>query len=190
MNINFSNVEETTVKPKLQPGIYEVEITGVTEDTGSNGNPVIIMGFVTTDGTYEHQEKLSAKSEKTPGKDKSALDITLSKMKHIATKVVSEDELSKVTSIEDYNKLLTGKQLRMKFSGEERWYNGNIYVNAKIGFPNFAETIDGTPTKLTYNPNNSYDYKKAPAPTAMPGAVKGPLSLPTPPQPKATTSPF
>lgn len=183
MNINFNDVQEQVTKPKMQPGIYEVEITGVTETTGTNGNPVIVMGFVTTDGQYEHQEKFSAKSEKSPGKENSALDITLSKLKHIATKVTTPEELATVTSMDDYNKLLTGKQLRMKFTGEERWYNGNIYVNAKVGFAPFAEALSTTPTKLTYNQNNSYDYKKAPVPATMPGITGGPLTLPTPQKP-------
>lgn len=191
MNINFNNVEEQSKKPKIQPGIYEVEITGVVEGKSNGGTPTIEMGFLTTNGQYEHVEKFPANPVVSAGKEKSALDITLSKLKHIATKVVTVEELSGVSSIEDYNKLLTGKKLRMKFTGEERPYNGNIYVNARIGFAPFAESLDTNPSMLVYNPNNSYDYKKAPAPTAggLPGVPNGPLTLPTPPATK-TASPF
>jgi hypothetical protein len=181
MNINFNGVQEQSTKPKMKPGIYEVEITGIVEGKANNGTPTIEMGFVTTNGQYEHTEKFAANPIVSAGKEKSALDITLTKLKHIATKVVTVDELAAVNSVDDYNKLLTGKQLRVKFIGEERFYNNNTYVNARIGFAPFAEPLETQPTQLTYNPNDSYDYKKAvvsPAGTGLPST--GPVVFKTP----------
>lgn len=174
MNFNFTNVEESTQKPKLQPGIYEVEITGVTEGTSKSGQPTIEVGFVTTDGTYEHVEKMSANPVPSAGKEKSAQDVALSKILHIATKLVTREQIDAATTTEALNKLLTGKTLRMKFIGEESEYNGQIYVNTKLGFPTFAETIvKDEPTKLVYNPGNTYDYKKYTKPAMMMPTIPG-----------------
>lgn len=172
MELNFNGVVESTQKPKLQPGIHEVEITGVTDGTSKNGQPTIEIGFVTTNGQYEHLEKMSANPVPSAGKEKSALDVALSKITHIATKVVTREELEAANSTDKLNTLLTGKTLRMKFIGEESEYNNSTYVNTKIGFPTFAETIvEGEPTKLVFSKDNAWDYKplaKMPTPT-IPG---------------------
>ena len=75
MNINFNGVQEQSTKPKMKPGIYEVEITGIVEGKANNGTPTIEMGFVTTNGQYEHTEKFAANPIVSAGKEKSALDM-------------------------------------------------------------------------------------------------------------------
>lgn len=112
-----------------------------------------------------------------------ALALNTARLKHIATKVVSESDIDNISAndIIDYgaklNKLLSGKRLRLKFAAEEYIKaDGSVGVRSVLPVQNFAEAInpgaeypavkDGE-TRLRYDESNSYDYKKlANAPSA------------------------
>jgi hypothetical protein len=165
IRFNFSEAEEIKVnesKPKrIKPGIHEVEITGVRVGTTSTGLPRLEIGFINANGET-HIEKFSLNSKVNPGKTKSGLDITMSKIKHIGTKVVSEEEINNAKTPEQLNALLTGKKLRIKFCGEEFIGEKGKSIKTIIGNGVFAESLDTNPSKLKFDENNIYDIRRIP----------------------------
>lgn len=172
--------------------------TGVEEVVASGGNQKYIYG-----GVYNDVKISNVSSGATPtgtpylrltmhtaeGGDQAARDfdffftekaapISMRKLKHIATKVVTEAEFEtvKATNLSELvagvAPLLKGRRLRMKFNGEEyRNAAGEVKEKATIGLPEFAEAIEpnaeypvvaDADTKLTYDKSNTYDFKKLP----------------------------
>lgn len=106
----------------------------------------------------------------------SAVAISKSKLKHIATKVAKEATFTNMPAnsldeyIANYGKIVKGKTLRMQFNAEE-YLNSNNEVKsaARIGLPDFAEAtqpgaeyppIADEDTKLFFNKENSWQYKE------------------------------
>lgn len=105
-----------------------------------------------------------------------AAETSKKKLKHIATKIVTDAEFSEieVDTLEEYadalNSLLKGQSLRMKFTQEDYLNNNDeVKQSPRIGLPNFAEAtqkgaeyepVADEDTKLVYDPNNRFDYKK------------------------------
>lgn len=75
------------------------------------------------------------------------------------------------TSLDNYaarlNKLIpANKTFRIKFTGEQYDSAGTIKTAKRIGFIPFAEASSVSPSKLRYDANSSYDFKKLPVPDA------------------------
>lgn len=103
-------------------------------------------------------------------------DISMSKLKHMATKIVTETALNGVEANDlvsygaKLNKILSGKKIRMKFIAKEyRNAKGEVKVKPDIPMKYFAEAIiegaeypavSAAQSQLTYDPNNQYDYIK------------------------------
>lgn len=154
---NFAEVQASKeVKPVIRPGVNEnITIGSITEDLTPNGKKVIKVPFMSTDGA-----ELVIDMSMEGG----APQYTMRKLKHLMTKVASEDVVNAATSIDDVNKILKGQTLRIKFTGEEyvSQRDGKVYVKTVLGLPNFAEpmTTSKEMSALSYNPTSEYDLKK------------------------------
>lgn len=164
MELNFANVIEESnnntqntenKKTKIKGfTIDEVTITGVVVVKNDNGKEHIEIGFVNSSGA-EHTEKLYM-TEKSMKYD-------LLKLYSIAKCVLGADKVSKTMNIDQYNALLSGRIVRIKFSAEEYLgTDGNTYTKATIGLYDFVESISTSKsdTGLTLDINNKYDYKR------------------------------
>lgn len=155
----------------IAPGISEVVITAINlPDVSYTGSPYLEMVF--TDGTGKNAPiRFYMNPEIREGAKKSALDISMSKIKHIATKVVTEAQIDAVTgnNINEYamnlSKLLINKKIRMKFVGTEvKGKDGKQnWFKAELGFAPFAESMATVPSKLTFDINGRFDMKRIPA---------------------------
>lgn len=159
--------EEKEFKSKyIAPGVQKVKIVSITGMAPEGKSPYLELAFV-------NQEEMTANirfymSEK-------AMPKSLEKIKHIGTKMVTNDDLDaiKADSIDSYgaalNGLLAGKTCRIKFTGEEVESEKGIWTKAGIGLPTFAEAtkdgaqypaVDDEDTKLVYDENNKWDLKR------------------------------
>jgi hypothetical protein len=157
ITFNFSDVQAgSSAKPSIKPGIHEnVTLGSITSETTPNGKAVIRVPFSLDNGA-ELNIDMSMEGN--------APQYTMRKLKHMMTKVVDENVVNSATTLQDINKILSGKKLRMKFTGEEyvSQRDGKVYVKTVLGLPNFAEpmTITSEMSALTYNPNIEYDLKR------------------------------
>lgn len=148
----------------IAPGIHEVKITNVTTVENEGKAPYLQFSFENRTGqTAEVKFYVSD----------AAREKTMTKIKHLGTKIVDETTLDAVTgkNYTEYAKNLTrviaGKWLRVKFSGEmvagglnaETGERKRDWAKATIGLPRFAESLTTTSTKLTFDPTNKYDLK-------------------------------
>jgi hypothetical protein len=81
----------------------------------------------------------------------------------MGTKIVSEEEFNKITGPSDMATALVGKPVTLKFTGREYVNNeGATKTATDLGFLYFAERADANPSRLSYDPNNEYDFKRLP----------------------------
>jgi hypothetical protein len=167
---NFATVEEKVSTGEgsqkyIYPGIrHQVVIKNVSEGKTPSGTPFIEVEMYSKEGGPETAKKFPFYTSPA------AIAKSMEKIKHIATKIVKEEALNKATSVEELRDLLKGGVLRMKFTGEEyKNANNEIKEKALIGLAPFAEAIeDGAEhapiadadTKLKFDKNNTYDFKK------------------------------
>jgi hypothetical protein len=157
----LSEVEDVKIGGKfIRPGINEnVVIAGFTGVTPTSGSPRLEIEFRLATSGEEDKTKVNFYMSEGAAKK------SLSKIKHLATKVVTEDAFNAVeaTDLEDLanklNKLLKGKTVaEMKFIGEEyKNSNGELKVKATIGLPEFASANKGA---LKYDATSKWDFKK------------------------------
>lgn len=145
---DFSDVEIKTGSSRIQPGVSEVTVTGVTMNEDNN---YLEITFVDNDGAT-HSERMYLTEGARPW--------SMMKIKHMGLLIVDEEKFNKITTPKQLNALFTGKKMRIKFKGVEREKDGNIYVNAEIGLPPFAESLEisAEDSKLKYN--ESKDIRK------------------------------
>lgn len=172
--IGFNDVKESesNFKPTIDPGIHDnVSILDVELIDEIGSDPYCNVVFINNEGTREVVIRFFGSSDVKPGNKQASVDVSLGKAKHICNAVLSENDKTKltgVTKIELLSNMLIsciGKMMRFKFTGEEYLKdNGSIGVRSRIGFPDFAEsmTIPKDSTKLLFDINNKYDYKKVP----------------------------
>lgn len=146
---------------RLDPGIHMVQIVDITSGvSAAKKTPYIEFTFENAYGN--HRETFYMK-------EGDSMKISLEKIKHLATKIVTEAELDAVAgnTVTDYAaglaKLLKGTLVRIKLVGKEQ-YNAakqKTYVERSFGFYPFAEnsSVPDAQTMLKYNPNNKSDYK-------------------------------
>lgn len=155
---NFKEVQETTVKPRFTPGIFEgVIVRSVKDGLTPNNKKVITVSLLGTKGE-EFDANWSMEGN--------APQYTMRKLKHMLTKVLhNEDDVNAITSTEQANKALSGKMFRIKFIGTE-FINkeGQVRIKADIGLPNFCESmkVAANQTTLSFDPNNQYDIVRLP----------------------------
>jgi hypothetical protein len=157
--LNLNNVpadNERQVKPRFQPGIYEnVIVSGIREGKTVNGKNIISVTFLGVNG-----EEITVDWSMEGG----AVEYTTRKIKHMLTKVATEDQANSCTSLDQVARLLTGKPMRIKFVGSEYVNKENqVRVKTEIGLPNFAESMKTSTTMLRFDANNNYDIKRLPA---------------------------
>lgn len=185
--ITFNDVEETksNFNPTISPGIHDVVILGkeLKEPEDTTKSKYLLVKFSNIEATREANIKFYITDELKPGKLKTALDISLGNVKHIANHCkLSEQDKLKIRGNDKYELLcsmidaLIGKPYRQKFIGEEYIdKNGKVQVKVGIGFPNFAESIDVpmAESKLLFKETDAWDYKRVPKP-----AVQEEINLP------------
>jgi len=156
LNFNFNDVED--FKGRIEPGVEECQITGVTSGESQNGKPYIEIGFLTVDGLREHKEKFFVSSEK-------GTRMTLLRLKHMIKVLVGEEQSKKSYNIDQLNTLFTGVKGRFLFFGEEYEYDNEIRVRTNLAFLNFVEPlkIPKEESKLRYDPNNKNHMKHLPS---------------------------
>lgn len=168
--------KEIVAGQSITPGVHEVKLTKVEAGNSPNtGTPYLDFFFRKTEAGDDVKDASFRifYTEKTK-------DTSESRVIHIMTKVVTRqqlDSIGKTDSIEQYAKALNalgaGKQLRMKFTGKETVYQGNIKVLADLPlYPKFAEAtmlgaehpvVSAENSELTYDPEkNKYDLRKLP----------------------------
>lgn len=182
---DLSNVQENAGgngNLYIYPGVRNVTINGWASGTNQNGKDFIEVELTTVEAMKEGKENASKKFQFYLSD--AARDQSLTKIKHIITKVAKEAQMTAQPDTASFvamlNSISKGKSYRQKFTGEEYEYNGEIKTAARIGLPSFAEAINegaeypvvaDADTKLTYDENNKYDFKKlavdaTPNPTA------------------------
>lgn len=159
----------------IYPGIREVVIQKWKKDKTQKGDPKITLDLITVKAKEEGVD--ATRTFNDFNMFGGSLEYSVRKIKHILTKVVKESEITAKEDLDDFvemlNDLSRGKSLRMKFVGEEYINaNGEVKEVAKIGLPEFAEAIEEgaeypvvseADSKLVYDKNNKYDFKKLPA---------------------------
>lgn len=188
MSFDLSNAKEAKERPPmfLRPGIHErVVIKSVKGELNSMGKPRIEIEMYLETSSPDKATRFRFNMY-----DK-ALQYSIDKLVHLGTTVVSRAEIAGVRvempdtsnmSTEDKNRaieaaimefgsklntLLAGKIVnRLKLVGEEyrKQATGDIAVRTMIGLLRFAEgeEIPREKSRLVYNENNSFDYKKLP----------------------------
>ena len=163
MKFGFSDVEE--VKGRVEPGIEDVQITGVKSDTNDNGKDFLGVDMVSLDGNREHTERFYFTTEK-------GIKISLQRIKSLLKTVVGEEKAGNEYSEDQLNALLTGTKVRLKFVGEEYTNNeGDLRMRTQLGFSAFSESIKVTKenSKLKFT---GRDIKRLPvAPSAKVSSV-------------------
>lgn len=164
-----STPEKEFEKKFIEPGINEVKINGVVENTKAKSPTMDIEFELISNPVQKATISLTFTEKSAPYQN--------TKIKHIATKVADKDLVEKtigeVAGFEDYvtktDKLLTGKSLRVKFVG--KYVPGkdgkNGWYKASLGLPEFAESLT-TPlaaTKLKFDVNDRFDMEKPVEPT-------------------------
>jgi hypothetical protein len=164
LKFGFAGVESAvnTFKDRIEPGVHEVKILGVTIEENKNGKKYIAIKCESLDGSAEHEEKMYISTDK-------GMEATTSRIKHLLEVVVQKPIETEVT-VESISKSLKNKEVRIKFTGEEFLNSkGDVAVAASFAFKSFAEHMSVNPSKLKYNPSNSYDYKKLEVPDTSKG---------------------
>jgi hypothetical protein len=143
----------------IKPGVHEVTIAEVTGDTPEGKSPYVMFKFVDKEGkAADIRFYLST----------GAVKRSLEKIVHLGTKLVTREQIDATdadTATEygaNLNKLLRGKKVRIKFSGEQvQGTNGKPnWFKAVIGLPAFAEEIEVSPSKLKFDENSKWDMKR------------------------------
>lgn len=173
----FSNqgVNETVERKGgkyIYPGIYNnVVIKGVTSGQSKNKQtPYVAVEFYTEEGGPVNSKSFEFYMSEN------AADMSKTKLKHIATKVGTAEAFDSINANDlqgyaiELNKIMQGRRLRMKFTGEQyENAQGEVKDAARIGLPPFAEAIEAGAahapvsddnTQLTFDKNNEYDFKK------------------------------
>lgn len=167
---NFKEVEEKesvggNSQKYIYPGIrHNVVIKDLKAGVNPNGTPFIEIFLYTKEGGPDTVKGF--KFYTSAG----ALPKTQEKLKHIATKVATLEQVEGAKTVEDLRDLLKGNSLRLKFIGREyKNSNGELKEAAEIGLAPFAEAIQeeaaypvvaDEDTKLVYDKTNPYDFKK------------------------------
>lgn len=165
--IGTKGVEDTAkefVSKWISPGIHEVKVTNVTATEPEGKSPYL---------TFSFENKTGQTADVKFYVSEAARERTMTKIKHLGTKVVDETTLDAVTGknyteyAKNLTRAITGKWLRVKFSGEmvagginaENGEKKKDWAKATIGLPTFAEKLTTNPTKLKFDPTNKYDLK-------------------------------
>lgn len=163
------NLSETKV-PKyskfLHAGINDVEIEGFEEKATQSGTPYIEITMSNLEKTSEFKDKFWSNTDVKPGKEKSAFDYSMMRIRHLAEAVLTNDQLksisgnsiSEITS--NLNRMLVGKKLRVKIGGEE--FNGSdgVKVGLRLPFLGFAESLSVPEASSSLTFSEARDIKR------------------------------
>jgi hypothetical protein len=176
IKLNFSNVEtDDGYKGRMTPGIHDVEIISVSEDTNNNGNEYISVIMSDSADTMEHEERMFVTDRGMKG--------TLKRLAHLFESIFGKDKFPRDNvSVEQLNQALAGKKLRVKFGAEEYEGQDGLRLKTRIPYLNFAESlsVQRESSRLTYDP--ARDIKRvsaAPKESAPQAAITPPLDLGT-----------
>ena len=150
-------------------GISEnVEMTGVSVDTASNGNAFLKFAFKSEEGSSLNHFEWPIDTNNEGWEKK--LQSQMKRVKHILTKFMEEDKIIiNATSFDDFAKTVitllgnsyVGKKLRVKTV-----YSYNNYVSIPKYVP-FVETMDVNPTKLNITSFDKMEKDEADNPATL-----------------------
>jgi hypothetical protein len=159
----------------IYPGVMRVVIEKWDNGESAQGTPYVSVTMVSTDAKKDNVENATRefKFYLTEASTKKQME----KILHIVTKVNKKENFRATSNVSDLvnllNELTKGKELRMKFTGSQYLnQSGEVKDRPEIGLPRFAEAVkegsdypvvEDADTKLVYDANNQYDYKKLPA---------------------------
>lgn len=166
--MSFNTKEIVEGGKYIRPGVNEVVLDSIEgcEPQGMGHYLSLKFRLPNSEDTTEVRLYMGEKSQ----------DMSMSKLTHIATKMVTRNELNNISADDlisygaKLNKILSGKKVRMKFIAKEyRNAKGDVKVKPDIPLKYFAEAIiDGAEypavatnqSQLSYDPTNQYDYIK------------------------------
>ena len=147
---------------RLDMGLHEVKIASITHGLSSkNQTPYVEITFENAAGFHKETFYM---------KEGPSMEISLERLKHLGTKLISEKEMDAISgnTVAEYaealGRALVNKMIRIKLSGKEQ-YNAKtqkVYTEKHLGYYPFAEAIDASPKVLKFNANNSGDFKPLP----------------------------
>ena len=150
-------------------GISEdIEMTGVSVDTASNGNAFLKFEFTSTEGSKLNHFEWPIDTNNEGWEKK--LQSQMKRVKHIMTKFMDEEKIIiNATSFDDFAKTVitllgntyVGKKLRVKTV-----YSYNNYVSIPKYVP-FVETMDVNPTKLNITSFDKMEKDEADNPATL-----------------------
>lgn len=167
MNLTTKGVTEDSRFIKY--GIREVKITGIEAKEIDVVVPSILMNFQEINSNKTVNVSFSF-SER-------ASQFSLRKIKHIATKIVTEKDIDDINTntvteyAEALKKLILNKEVRIKFNGEEidGQKNGKRnWFKSVIGFAPFAESISVSMEQTSLRFDELRDIKRLPVMTTDP----------------------
>lgn len=157
----FKGVEQ--IMGRIDPGIEEATITGISDGTNDNGKYYLAVKMKTIDGMREHEERFYFSTERGER-------ISLQRLKSIISELVDKTKAEGEYSLEQLNALLSGKTGRWKFVGEEYEYNGDLRMRVQLDFSNFVENIKvpKAESKLKFDPKKDVKFLPDPANASQP----------------------
>ena len=144
-SFDFNNVE--SIKGRVQPGVEELEITGVIGDTNDNDKYYLEVSTISLDRQNEHNERFYFSTEK-------GSQISKQRLKSLLITILGNEKANGNFSEEQLNAALTGKKFRGLLTGEEYEYNGETRMRTQFAFNNFSESLDVSKekSKLKFDP--------------------------------------
>jgi len=141
----FENVEE--VKSRIDPGVEEIQFTGVVSGINDNQKEYLEFGVVSIDGSRDHTERFYFTTEK-------GIKISLQRIKSILKVVLGDEKAKGNYDVSELNAMLSGKKARVLFASEEYEYNGEVRAKTSFAFSGFIEalSVSKEDSKLKFNP--------------------------------------
>ena len=151
----------------ISPGIRNVKITSVESKDDPGTSPAMFLNFEEI-GTGKTLNVRFIFSEK-------GAQYSLRKLKHLQKAFVTEETIDAISDdvkglAIEYGKILNGKEVRIKFNGEEVLgrEGKSDWIKATVAFPPFCELLSVNPTRLTFDPNR--DVKRLETTSSEPTA--------------------
>lgn len=141
--LNFSGadaiIKEYGGLAKIRPSITDCVIKSFSVKKNQNDKPYIAMEVETLDGKARHEEMFFLTTEK-------AIEFTQARIRQLLEAISGTKVVSDGVDIDEINKKLKGKKIRLLFNGEEYVSRDDkegdvVRVKTVLAFMDFAESI-------------------------------------------------
>lgn len=144
MELDFNKVpEKTNDKPDyLKYGIHDVTISGLIEQHPDGKTPYIECTILNDLGQHTEYMHIS----------QAAMPYTMEKLQKISLAAgIAKDQISACKKVEQLDKLIAGKKVRIKLAGEEVEGQNGRFVKTKFAFGKFVVPVGTGGLKFTEN---------------------------------------